>query len=185
MNPDILPDPSPMVSAEEDNLLSSDDETPASTAPDPLYSQYLDEEDSAWVYQNLRSGHPENIPTNAIPSSPSKSNQLLTPRSSSGSLTCPCCFTLLTMDSQRHEKWGTQFRSILVMNVFVDFSVPLSHTSKGFLKIEGEVNAMEPPKKLNEIECWYKTQCARCGTGVAWLEYGEEVYHFYDCLESS
>jgi hypothetical protein len=43
----------------------------------------------------------------------------LKPRNSDAVLSCPCCFTIVCMDCQRHVKYANQFRAMFVMNIGV------------------------------------------------------------------
>ena len=44
---------------------------------------------------------------------------MLKPRNSDAVLSCPCCFTILCMDCQRHVKYNNQYRAMFVMNIGV------------------------------------------------------------------
>lgn len=52
-----------------------------------------------------------------------QSTKILKPRNSDGILSCPCCFQIVCMDCQKHEKYYNQFRAMFVMNIGVDWDV--------------------------------------------------------------
>lgn len=47
--------------------------------------------------------------------------KILKPRSSDAVLSCPCCFQIVCMDCQRHERYANQFRAMFVMNIGVSW----------------------------------------------------------------
>ena len=131
----------------------SDNGEEALILPDELYGHALDDQDEAWVYQNLRSGMVE--PTRVIMKDRQCNNNnnnnnnvmmqqqqqqqqqqqhalimLMKPRTSDAVLSCPCCFTICCMDCQQHERYATQFRAMFVMNITVDWTRPLAYSDK-------------------------------------------------------
>ena len=94
---------------------------------DDLYDRNLDDEDEAYVYRNMRGGLRETVivretptratgtsePSNATESNfpPSRPMQVLKPRNTDAVLSCPCCFNIVCMDCQRHQKYMNQFRA--------------------------------------------------------------------------
>lgn len=44
---------------------------------------------------------------------------MLKPRNSDAVLSCPCCFTIVCMDCQRHVKYTNQYRAMFVMHIGV------------------------------------------------------------------
>ena len=48
--------------------------------------------------------------------------QVLQPRKTDAALSCPCCFQIVCMDCQRHERYSNQFRAMFVMNITVDWN---------------------------------------------------------------
>jgi hypothetical protein len=130
-----------------------DDESPKIPPRDKLYNPNKDDEDEAWVYKHLRGGMEEPISirstttttkdddddegrtdqaTGAISSSNSttagipQNAQVLKPRNSDAVLSCPCCFQIVCMDCQRHERYSNQFRAMFVMNIEVSWHLTLS-----------------------------------------------------------
>lgn len=51
---------------------------------------------------------------------------VLKPRSSDAVLSCPCCFQIICMDCQRHERYADQFRAMFVMNIGVSWDKYIS-----------------------------------------------------------
>jgi E2F-associated phosphoprotein len=91
---------------------------------DDMYDQNLDDEDEAYVYRNMRGGLQETImvrdgstiatdPNAVTTNAPAVSRpiKMLKPRSSDAVLSCPCCFNIVCMDCQRHQKYLNQFRA--------------------------------------------------------------------------
>ena len=113
---------------------------------DPLYNPNGDDEDEAYVYKHLRGGIEENVTIRSNKNQgqgqdpqnqhhPQNHNQhqqrtqeleqakMLKPRNSDGILSCPCCFQIVCMDCQKHEKYTNQYRAMFVMNIGVDWNV--------------------------------------------------------------
>jgi len=69
------------------------------------------------------------------PTSPSasktKSVKALKPRSSDAVLSCPCCFHILCMDCQRHEKYSNQYRAMFVIDIAVDWGSEWMEEGRG------------------------------------------------------
>ncbi|EAS04259.2 E2F-associated phosphoprotein (macronuclear) [Tetrahymena thermophila SB210] len=76
---------------------------------DVFFNPIQDEEDDVWVKQNLKSDLSEK--TGII-------------------LSCPCCFVQLSYDSQRHEFYDNQYRSICVKNVKINTSKIIQPTEE-------------------------------------------------------
>ncbi|KAG7361651.1 E2F-associated phosphodomain containing protein [Nitzschia inconspicua] len=114
---------------------------------DDLYDKNLDAEDEAYVYKNMRGGVREMVTIlqrseqqdhddsmngaqdAAVSSSQTQRRQLpvYKPRNSDGVLSCPCCFNIVCMDCQRHNRYPNQFRAIFVMGITVDWCKILVH----------------------------------------------------------
>ena len=52
----------------------------------------------------------------------SKTVAALKPRDSDAVLSCPCCFHILCMDCQKHDRYANQFRAMFVIDVKVDWA---------------------------------------------------------------
>jgi hypothetical protein len=189
---------------------------------DELYDQNLDDEDEAYVYKHLRGGLEESImvrqpnknqsgtssaaePLDTNPeddSTPSRPLKVLKPRNSDAVLSCPCCFNIVCMDCQRHQKYINQFRAMFVIGITVDWQSRLIYDedqrilvpkpqhlpnqvppdSAPMLNDFGEVADEGINYKEGE---YFPVLCGNCRTQVAALDMVEEVYHFHGCLESS
>lgn len=139
-----------------------------------FYNDKLDDQDEAWVHANLmRSTNLQQAVT-------------LKPRTSDAVLSCPCCFTIVCMDCQQHERYQTQFRAMFVMNIGVDWSLPLvySDVSKQLVEKKESHNANIVALPTEE-EIYYSVHCDACKTQVAALNITDEVYHFFACLASA
>lgn len=103
-----------------------------------LYDPNQDDEDEAYVYKHLRSGVEESVRVASSQSASSMRNAsntienskslqytlqtMLKPRQSDAILSCPCCFQIVCMDCQRHERYLNQYRAMFVMNISVDWN---------------------------------------------------------------
>lgn len=165
-----------------------------------LYDEKLDNEDEAYVYMNLRGGKHDSIQKEASlkASKTSATNASLSvqkPRNSDAVLSCPCCFSTLSMDTQRHHKYHNQYRAMFVMGIAVDWEHRLKYDDKvqGLVRWYPAENDPDPATQIvapdhhpnsSEETIYYAVSCANCRTMVAALDMVEEVYHFYDCLAS-
>jgi E2F-associated phosphoprotein len=161
--------------------------------PEDLLDEGADDEDEAYVYRNLRSGTLESVSIvqqqggsndgdgNGAKPSSRRTLQVLKPRSSDAVLSCPCCFTIVTMDCQRHDKLLNQFRAMFVMNIEVNWHETWVHSDlqQGLVQrpFEEAIRLKEP--------YYYTVNCSSCHTQVAVLDMSDEVYHFTGCLASS
>lgn len=182
---------------------------------DELYNPNGDEEDEAYVYKNLRCGVQENIRVRKLENGNVTDDQkryaleqakLMKPRSSDAILSCPCCFTIVCMDCQRHERYKNQFRAMFVMNIGVAWDKHVYPENKD----DNEGNDVEeeerhvvkkarnesdriPNHDDNEINNsaksdenpFYSVYCNSCSTEVAALDMSDEVYYFFGCLVSA
>jgi hypothetical protein len=178
-----------IVSAGESE--QSDDETwmfgePSEMQPDDLYGENLDAEDEAWVYKHLRCGVEETVNIRKQNSSQLPQAKLLKPRTSDAVLSCPCCFAIVCMDCQRHERYENQFRAMFVMNISVEWSHELVYSDKKKALIGKPPTPAHhvPPEKEHE-QVYYSVQCSTCRTQVAALDMEDELYHFFGCLASA
>jgi hypothetical protein len=119
---------------------SDDEQMNNAAAPDELYDAGKDEENEKFV-QNTRR-------ISSI---------------SDATLACPCCFTVLSYESQQHVEYKNQFRSLTVLNSQIKHDQVLCY----------------------EEEKYSPVCCALCGyeCGVFGPQ-PEELYHFHDVLAS-
>ena len=189
-------DASPKHLSMMDDEDDEDDSKLRFTTPDELFDENLDDQDEAYVYKHLRSGVPENVRVRF------KENvQQLSaykPRSSDAVLSCPCCFNIVCMDCQRHERYAEQYRAMFVMGIVVKWDQRLVVSPKGLVpalplatnRTDGNapdsiVGQEQADDQAQNEPVYYAVCCANCDTVVASLDMTEEVYHFYGCLASS
>jgi 3-phenylpropionate/cinnamic acid dioxygenase small subunit len=168
---------------------------------DDLYDANLDDEDEAYVYKHMRGGMKESVSiirqevsnTNEDenleqPKTKGTAQNVYKPRNSDAVLSCPCCFNIVCMDCQRHERYSNQFRAMFVMGVAVDWNLRLVYDDDQKVLVEKPQLPHQVPLdgylNIGEDE-YFSVGCASCRTQVAALDMKEEVYHFYGCLESS
>lgn len=172
-----------------------------------LYDENLDDEDARYVYMNLRGGKHDGSqkPTEGkdVKSTATNSSQAVQkPRNSDAVLSCPCCFRILSLDTQKHHKYPNQFRAMFVMGISVDWQHLLKYDSKvqGLVRwyptgtkptTDTEATQIVAPdhnrhsNSFSDDPIYYAVSCANCQTMVAALDMTDECYHFYDCLASA
>ncbi|GMN52558.1 hypothetical protein TIFTF001_021704 [Ficus carica] len=138
--------------------VSDDEELDYSVKPE-FYDSELDEKDELWA-QKKRKG-----------------------RTSDAVLSCPACFTTLSLDCQRHEKYLTQYRAVFVVNCKVG-GERLLHQSTPKPK-GGKRHRDSDESKVNPAvgETFKQVFCQVCSTEVGAMD-EEEVYHFFNVLPS-
>lgn len=192
------------------SLDDSDDEGPQRySGQDELFDDHADDDDEAYVYKNLRSGVEETITivkNNGQGSNVSTMREQIRvykPRYSDAVLSCPCCFRIVCMDCQRHERYHDQYRAMFVMGITVrwDHVLVYDERAQGLVRKDhqhsgiAEAYFSDMPKFINKIApevvgssadiSYYAVYCANCETQVAALDMEDEVYHFYGCLAST
>jgi len=121
--------------------------------PVDFYDEDADDEDEAYVYRNLRSGTLEDVrvvasggrghgecPSAAVDQEQPQQQQhlkALKPRHSDAVLSCPCCFNIVCMDCQRHERYADQYRAMFVMGIAVKWTDRLRYddTVRGLVPV--------------------------------------------------
>lgn len=154
---------------------------------DDLYDENIDEENEAWVYKHRRGGMEENVKIQRPGQTKLEQAKLLKPRNSDAVLSCPCCFEIVCMDCQQHEKYSNQYRAMFVMNIQVDWKHELVYCDKTKGLVE---KTMAPANHVlseqeNQQQVYYSVHCQSCHTQVAALDMTEEIYHFFGCLSSA
>ncbi|KAI9322808.1 E2F-associated phosphoprotein-domain-containing protein [Dichotomocladium elegans] len=109
-----------------------------------MYDPGLDDQDEAWVAEQITKGGGKGAKTDAI-------------------LTCPMCFSPLSYNCQRHERYPNQYRAMFVTNCRVVKS--------------------ERFKDKQSNEAFYPVNCGTCDTHVAMMD-EDEVYHFFNTIAS-
>jgi hypothetical protein len=156
--------------------------------PDDLYGENLDAEDEAWVYKHMRGGVEETVKVRQTKNSAQLMQQakLLMPRTSDAVLSCPCCFAIVCMDCQQHERFKNQFRAMFVMNIGVEWNHELIYSDKSKTLIDKPpIPSHHVPLEDPQEQVYYSVHCSTCRTQVAALDMGDEVYHFFGCLASA
>lgn len=180
--------------------------------------------DSTSPHQNQDSTRPErrsnqdNKPDQAEPVQQKMGNnsekveiKALKPRSSDAVLACPCCFNIICMDCQRHERFKDQYRAMFVMGIMVRWDLPLIYDTSLKQLVPASLPAVPSaqssatnnnPRAANNKEqsekiwsdeenddrqnvYYYTVCCAGCQTTVAALDMTDEVYYFHGCIASS
>ncbi|KXZ55171.1 hypothetical protein GPECTOR_3g318 [Gonium pectorale] len=146
----------------------SDGEDAPRQEPDPLYDETADDKDAAWV-ERQRQG-----------------------RISDAVLSCPGCFTTLSIDCQRHEKYHNQFRAMFVMNCKVEEDGGEGGAggaefdpSGGSSGPAGGAHGGRRPKRAKPSAKYRRVLCGVCDTEVGAYEVDEELYHFYHVFPSN
>lgn len=161
-----------------------DDSTPAATADELYYDPEGDEADEAYVYQHLRGGSCTETGVDGDDNDTAPSP--VKPRSSDAVLQCPCCFQIVCMDCQQHERYKNQFRAMFVQNIAVKWNERLVYDDASQTLVPAVATTESNGQVMNDDEhYYYKTVCANCQTQVAALDMTDEVYHFYGCLASA
>jgi hypothetical protein len=163
-----------------------DDETLRFTHPDELFDAQLDDNDEAYVYKHLRSGVQETVTVKR--DTAKQEIKVLKPRNSDAVLSCPCCFQIVCMDCQRHDRYPNQFRAMFVMGITVRWDQRLVYDDKVKMLVQYDTGgSTNPPSTIpaSDSTVYHTVCCANCQTTVAALDMEEEVYHFYGCLASA
>ncbi|CAL1374899.1 unnamed protein product [Linum trigynum] len=134
---------------------SSDEEIDYSVKPE-FYDPKLDERDEAWVGKQRRGN-----------------------RRSDAVLSCPACFTTVSLQSQRHERYVTQYRAVAVMNCNVESrgdQMAVDGTEEG----GGSGRRSSEGSNSSSVD---RVRCSVCDTQVG-VRDEEEVYHFFNVIPS-
>lgn len=138
--------------------VSDDDEIDYSVKPE-FYDPSLDDKDELWV-QKRRKG-----------------------RNSDAVLSCPACFTTLSLECQRHEKYVTQYRAVFATNCKIGSDQVLQQNNpKPTAGKRGRKSGGSEAGSARS-ETFYKVTCSACSTEVGVID-EEEVYHFFNVLPS-
>ncbi|KAJ8662233.1 hypothetical protein O0I10_001926 [Lichtheimia ornata] len=123
---------------DEDN--ATDHKIP--TNDELLYDPSMDDQDEAWILNQIKKAGGKEAQTDAV-------------------LTCPMCFSPLSYNCQRHERYTNQYRAMFVTNCRIIKS--------------------ERYKDKGSDEAFYPVHCSSCDTHVAMMD-EEEVYHFFNII---
>jgi hypothetical protein len=164
-----------------------DDDTRRFTQADELFDAQLDDNDEAYVYKHLRSGVQETVTVKR--DTERQEIKVFKPRNSDAVLSCPCCFQIVCMDCQRHDRYPNQYRAMFVMGITVRWDQRLVYDdkNKGLVQYDTGGGSTNHTSTIpaSDSAVYYTVCCANCQTTVAALDMEEEVYHFYGCLASA
>lgn len=140
------------------------------TDDDPNYHSGADDEDERWLMRQ---------PFSSCLNSPQRR------RASDAVLNCSLCFSLLTVDCQRHEVYKTQYRAMFVTNCRICFDEPMDNYSQGGQSAgHRELIEVSSSRQLLAEPRFWTVRCAECDCEVAAFEEGDEVYHFFNTFAS-
>lgn len=135
---------------------------------DPLYDDMDDDKNEKWMknYIQVTKGCPE----------------------SDAVLNCPCCFTVLTNDCQRHEIFSDQYRSMFVSNckISCDHYITYYESTKQNKLDKSKwdrIAVTDTAHNYDRADLFYPVYCAHCDTEVGVFDC-EEIYHFYNVISS-
>lgn len=135
-----------MLQEKEDNIDNIDE----------LFDPEADDDDENWVDEKRKETEVEGKKC----------------KKSDAVLNCPCCFTLLCLDCQRHEFYRTQYRAMFVHNCQIDWFNLMEYKEK---------KSKNPSKSPSDR--YYPVKCKICATHVGVYD-NEEIYHFFNILAS-
>ncbi|KAF7727752.1 hypothetical protein EC973_007211 [Apophysomyces ossiformis] len=147
-------DPSPGIGLPGKKKKAEDSSTKKVLSDDQLlYDPNLDDEDEAWVNEQIKKAAPKK-----------KKNQA--EAKTDAILTCPLCFVPLCFSCQRHDRYPKQYRAMFVRNCKVVRTERYKYKEKG---------------EEEEEEAYYIVRCQSCDTHVAMMD-EEEIYHFFNVI---
>ncbi|EXB65810.1 hypothetical protein L484_004769 [Morus notabilis] len=138
--------------------VSDDEEIDYSVKPE-FYDPELDDKDELWAHKKRKG------------------------RTSDAVLSCPACFTTLSLDCQRHEKYLTQYRAVFVVNCKVGRERMLQQSIPKTKRIKRQRDSEESEVNPAVGETFKQVLCQVCSTEVGVMDQ-EEVYHFFNVLPS-
>jgi hypothetical protein len=142
----------------EDATSESDDDATREPVPDALYDPEADEKDLVWAHGKRRG------------------------RVSDAILSCPCCFTTLCIDCQRHDTKQDQYRAMFTLNCTVKSEAARAMPSNNARKRGKKRVAIEPTAGGGEVV--HPVHCAVCDTEVG-VQDADEVVHFNNIVPSN
>ncbi|KAF2074299.1 hypothetical protein CYY_004393 [Polysphondylium violaceum] len=152
-----------------------------------LFDDNEDEENEEWVKKNFsRSTNIHEQPS--LSSSATKTNKTSKKdKKYEIYLSCPCCFTLLCIDCQKHDVYKNQYRAMFTKNCRVDFSNRLVY--KDIEKPKRDKNNQQQQQHTEQeqgeeiVEYYHSVLCAICDTQVGVFD-KDHVYHFFNVFPS-
>jgi hypothetical protein len=143
----------------------------------PFYDEGADLKDELWVTDKYLRHHQPPRPTQKQQQqekekergkktrpddwTSDRNDPLTRPRRSDAVLSCPCCFTPLCYDCQRHDVYLSQYRAMFVTD---------------------ECTARLTESRTYEGDQYHPVHCAICETEVGVFEPADELYHFFNVI---
>ena len=95
-------------------------------------------------------------------------------------LSCPCCLSLIALETQKHVSYKNQYRAMFTFNTKIDKDSPIESSTKSNKKRKkNRENAIE----LNsDQDLVYSVSCSICSTELGVYEDKDELYHFYNTI---
>lgn len=135
---------------------------------DDFYDENLDDEDEQFVQslnrlRSNQSGEADASKTDAT-------------------LNCPCCMSLLSLETQRHVSYRNQYRAMFTFNTKIDLDNPVEPNNKPNKKQKKNKSASNIAESDSQL-VHYPVSCSICSTEVGVYD-SDEVYHFYNTIAS-
>ncbi|CAD2085442.1 E2F-associated phosphoprotein, putative [Plasmodium vinckei lentum] len=107
-------------------------------------------------------------------------------QSEDSSLCCCGCFTPVCYQSQRHEYYVNQYRSLFAVNVKINKETILYENEINNTKSDNtfQQNEYQNIKKQNKekAETYNPVFCVNCNNHIAYFEIENSIFHFFDVL---
>ncbi|EAA16607.1 putative protein-related [Plasmodium yoelii yoelii] len=107
-------------------------------------------------------------------------------QSEDSSLCCCGCFTPVCYQSQRHEYYVNQYRSLFAVNVKINKETILYENEINITKSDNKIqqNECQDIKKQNKekSETYNPVFCVNCNNHIAYFEIENSIFHFFDVL---
>jgi|SaaInlStandDraft_6_1057023.scaffolds.fasta_scaffold34172_1 hypothetical protein len=150
-----------------------------------------DEADARWVMENLHSQsrfrkrastgkvspHDDVVRSNAASVIKKTSISSDTGFFRPSALSCPGCFSILTLDCQRHVDYHNQFRAMFVRNCRVNMDRPMQVRQVD----TATANASSHQGDGIDSETFYPVACVHCDASLGMMD-TDDIYHFVDVL---
>lgn len=166
---------------------------------DPLHDEHADSDDEAWVMEHLLRGllpmqssmnpngakkgtdagdndaHEVGVDSHGVGNSTSES--FTSPHEER--ISCPCCFTIVSLQAQPHDKFEGQFRALFVSNCVVLRTSRVTTQYFPLPQHSGDHQRRGNSDRANTSTV--DVACAQCGTLVGVLD-ESETYHFCNVI---
>mmetsp|Transcript_30546 Transcript_30546/g.45186 ORF Transcript_30546/g.45186 Transcript_30546/m.45186 type:complete len:237 (+) Transcript_30546:214-924(+) len=198
----------------EEEMLSDDSSEELDYTADPFYDAAIDDQNEEWFEKFCSRNEPvEQADTTATPGDassakaeqPNKTQSARQQRKRTKKkqqkkqkgprvtcLTCPCCFTLLCTDSQRHAKYPDQFRAAFSCNCQIVSEEKIinevdsdddDNDDDDPIQGERDMRRSTATAPRRRVEILHPVLCAECKTEVGVID-EDEIYHFFEVIPS-